>query len=453
MQPDADYAVLLRYHEIALKGDNRSWFEDKLAANVLRQLRREAPGIVIPGMRPEDIEKVGGTGWMLKVERLQGRMVISLPSVLRGEVTLEERARVSSAVLEACSRTFGLQSYGLGRIVESQMPLVQAAAIAEFRAAMAEYERAEGKPVRSFCVRTRRSDKILGESSMDVDFHVGGAIGQACGPLVVDIANPDLQLHVEVRKGNSFVWSRKSLGLGGMPGGTNGRFLAIISGGFDSPIAAIQLLKRGGIVGFVHFYGTPFVGEATLRKIEDLVRLVNRYQPVPQPLLVVPFGKIQEKIALVTQPEIRTLLYRRMMFRIACRLSDMTGGIGIVTGESLGQVASQTVENLVAIDSSASRPVFRPLITFDKQEIINLAKRFGTFEKSAEPGVDCCTLFADRRPVTRASDAQAREQESLFDVDALVAEALEQTEIRKPGRPLRMLKDSRYQANDRSTEV
>ena len=178
------------------------------------------------------------------------------------------------------------------------------------------------------------------------------------------------------------------------------------------------MLKRGADTSFLHFFGTPFVGDDVLAKVEDLARIVNRYHPDPRPLHVVPFGKIQEKIALATNPKLRTVLYRRMMVRIAAAAAERLGAQALVTGESLGQVASQTLENLVTINEAARLPILRPLVAFDKEEIIAAAKRWQTFEASIRPGADCCTLFADRHPTIRSTLAQVEEQEACFGSDS-----------------------------------
>lgn len=262
--------------------------------------------------------------------------------------------------------------------------------------------RKNGKPY-SFRVRTRRSDKALPEKSTDIDRIIGSAIHDAHPEINVELESPQLTLGVEIRFDQSYLWIEKVRGEGGLPVGTNGRVLALMSGGLDSPVAAIQILRRGSPCSFVHFFGTPFVGDEVLEKIEDLTRIVNQFQPDPHPLHIIPFGKIQEKIALVTNPKMRTVLYRRMMIRISCALARQIKAQALVTGESLGQVASQTIENLSTINAVAEIPILRPLITYDKDQIIEEAQKRGTYETSIRPAVDCCTLFADRHPSIRTT--------------------------------------------------
>jgi tRNA uracil 4-sulfurtransferase len=387
--------ILLRYHEVALKGANRGWFERVLAQNVRKLLKREL-----------------GADALIEVERRHSRIVV--------------RAPWTPATQHALDRVFGLASYSVARPVATELDAIAAAAVEELRLHVHDH----GLP-KSFRVSTRRSEKALGSSSMEIDRELGNRIQSVFPGLPVKLKGAEFTAGIEIREGTSFVWTRKIPGKGGLPVGTNGKLLALISGGLDSPVAALKVLRRGSPVSFLHFHGAPFVGEEVLEKVEDLVRIVNTYHPVPQPLFVVPFGKIQERIALATNPKLRTVLYRRMMFRIATRAARTAHAEALVTGESLGQVASQTVENLSAIDDAAGLPVLRPLIGFDKEEIIAEAQAWGTYEPSIRPGVDCCTLFADRYPAVRAQLAQLLEEERKFPVDAFVEEALSLMERRK----------------------
>ncbi len=390
-------AILLRYHEIALKGGNRGWFEDRLAINARKLLER-----ALPQKAP------------IEVERQSGRVLV--------------HAEWDSTSREALSRVFGVSSLSPMRSVETSKEALLQAALEEFQ----NYAAKNGVP-KSFRVLTRRSDKALPETSMEIDHFIGGALHDAFPMMKVDLKNPDFIMGVEIRTGRSYLWTEKHRARGGLPVGTNARCLALLSGGLDSPVAALRTLRRGSPVSFVHFYGVPFVGEEVLTKIEDLAHVINRFQPDPEPLHVIPFGKIQEQIALATQPKMRTILYRRMMVRIACELAQEIRAQALITGESLGQVASQTVENLATINTVAALPILRPLIAYDKDEIIEEAKRWETFDISIRPGVDCCTLFSDRHPAIRASLAQVEEQEARFPVQDLVQEALEKMEIKRLG--------------------
>ena len=387
-----DRAVVIRYHEIALKGDNRGWFESRLIGNSQKILQR-------------------ALGRPVGILRQHGRVVILEPW--------------NEATREGLSRVFGISTYSPIRIVPTSMDSLIQNSLEEFRTFVASHPFPK-----SFRVFTRRSEKALPESSMQIDMQVGSALHDAYPALAVDLDKPDFTLGIEVRHEKSYIWTQKFRGPHGLPVGTNGHLLSLLSGGLDSPVAAIQALKRGSTTSFIHFYGAPFVGAEVLEKVEDLVRLVNRYQPDGQPLHVVPFGKIQETIALATNPKMRTILYRRMMMRVSSMLARKLNAQALVTGESLGQVASQTLENIAAVDAAATLPILRPLITFDKDEIIEQAKRWDTFSTSVRPAADCCTLFADRHPILKATQEIIEEQEARFPVAELAEQALAGIELR-----------------------
>lgn len=401
LSPDQERAVVLRYHEIALKGANRRWFEDKLAQNAKKLIERELQPLA--DLPPGPVEII----------RFHDRILINTPW--------------NEAIKTALSRTFGLSSFSPMRMVPTDLEALKQAAVEEFTI----YFQKHGLP-KSYRVLTRRSDKVFPQTSTQIDRLIGDAVGSVYPDVKVDLEEPAFTIGIEIRFGKSYVWTEKIPGLGGLPVGGNGKLLTLISGGLDSPVAGIQVLRRGSPTGFIHFYGTPFVGQEVLQKVEDLVRVVNRYQPDPQPLHVIPFGKLQEKIALVTNPKMRTILYRRMMIRIACRLARRIKAQALVTGESLGQVASQTVENLATINAAADLPIIRPLITYDKDEIVQQAQRWGSFDISIRPGVDCCTLFADRHPTIRSTIEAITGQEANFPVEELMNEALAGLQISYP---------------------
>lgn len=392
-----DHAILIRYDEVALKGGNRGWFEKKLVINLKRMLRSNL-----------------GPDAIIETERQRGRILI--------------RTNWNDQARDAVERTFGVSSFSPMSIVPTTKDAITAKAVELFKSHCERY----GKPA-SFRVRSRRSDKALPETSVELDRWFGGAILRANEgiPLKVDLENAELTVGVEIRREHSFVWTENVPGPRGLPTGTNSRVMTLLSGGLDSPVAAVQVMKRGAPTDFVHFYGTPFVGEEVLMKVEDLARQVRRWSPQRQVLYVVPFGKLQEKIALETDPKLRTLLYRRMMVRIACGLAEKNGALALVTGEALGQVASQTVENMGAVDSVSTLPILRPLVTYDKDEIVRIARRIGTYDISIRPGMDCCTLFADRHPVIRAQREVLERQEERFPLEELVREGIEGTFTRE----------------------
>jgi thiamine biosynthesis protein ThiI len=266
-------------------------------------------------------------------------------------------------------------------------------------------------------------------TSSELERYVADRVLPEDGSVAVELEAPMLELGIDVRPEHAFVFAERLPGPGGLPVGTLGRTLCLISGGIDSPVAAWMTMKRGAEVAFVTFHSAPYVGEPSVRKVEDLVRVLARWQPRTR-LFVAPFGPVQEAIRDAAPEGYRTVLYRRMMQRIAARLAAGTGAGALVTGESLGQVASQTLENLTCIEAAADLPVLRPLVAFDKQETIALARRIGTFELSCLPEPDCCTVFMPRRPVIRGRPEVCLEIESGYDVQGLTDAAVERVEVR-----------------------
>ncbi|MEK6706825.1 MAG: tRNA uracil 4-sulfurtransferase ThiI [Bdellovibrionota bacterium] len=386
---------VLRYHEIALKGGNRNWFEERLALNVKKMVQR-----------------VLGRDASVNTAREYGRVLLTV--MCPDYSTTHEQA-----VYEAVSRTFGIASFSPITIVPTDLTELTRTALAEVRGIIHE----KGMPG-SFRVLTRRSDKALPQKSIEIDREIGGTIKTEFPGMSVDLENPALTVGIEVRFKHSFVWTSKHPGPGGLPVGTNARLLALLSGGIDSPVAAILSSRRGSPVSFIHFHGAPFIGSEIIDKVTELRNIINRYQPESEPLYIVPFGKIQEKIAAVTGPRMRTVLYRRLMVRISSELAKRISALALVTGEGLGQVASQTVENIATIDSAAAIPILRPLITYDKDEIIKKAKVFGTYECSIKPAADCCTLFTERHPILYSTPDHAATEELKFDTAGYVMDAL-----------------------------
>lgn len=381
--------ILLRYNEVALKGSNRRFFEGALAHNA-RVLVQSA----LPSSERAEI-------W-----RMQGRLIM--------------RAPWDDAVEQALRRVFGLSSFSPALKAETGIRPITERAIEAIEPLM----KGEGRPT-TFRVSTRRTEKALPETSMEINRQIGALIQARFPWLEVDLDNPELNIGVELRASGSFLWINKISGPGGLPVGTNGRFLTLLSGGIDSPVAAIQILKRGGATSFIHFAGEPYTGPEGAHKAEELARTINRFQPKPGRFYQVPFGRIQMKIALEASSRLRTVLYRRMMIRIAEALAERIGARALVTGESIGQVASQTIDNLSIIDQAAGRlPILRPLITYDKSEIIGLAQSWNTYEISIRPAPDCCTLFADRHPSLRTSSTMIEAEEARLPIRELVEEGL-----------------------------
>src|SRR6185436_9108497 len=233
----------------------------------------------------------------------------------------------------------------------------------------------------------------------------------------------ELEVHVEVLPGEAFVYAERSAGPGGLPIGSGGTVAALLSGGIDSPVAAWRIMKRGCRVVFVHFHSVPYLPDTSQRKARQLVGRLTQWQYASR-LFLVPFGEIQREVVLSAPPPARITMYRRLMVRIAERLARRCGALALVTGDSLGQVASQTLHNLACIDAAAELPILRPLIGMDKLEITTQAEAIGTFEISIEPDADCCTLFVPRHPNTRIRAEEVAAMEAGLDVPALVAMAV-----------------------------
>jgi thiamine biosynthesis protein ThiI len=372
--------VVVRYHEIALKGGNRQRFVQRLISN----LRDATTGL---GVRSAD--------------SLPGRIVMRL-----------EAGAPIEAVCERVAHTFGVANYSAGVELPVDMHAIRAAVLACARA----------EPFTTFAIRTRRADKSFPLTSPELGAVLGAAVVTEVGGRV-DLDTPDLPITVEILPRAAFVSGGKRPGPGGLPVTISGRVTCLMSGGIDSPVAAYRMMQRGCRVDFVHFSGAPYTSRASVDKAHDLVEHLTRYQ-LRSDLWVVPFGEIQSEIVSRVPRSHRVVLYRRMMLRIAEALGRH-GARVLVTGESLGQVSSQTLENMQTIAGATSALILRPLVGMDKNEIIHQATRIGTFATSILPDQDCCTLFTPAHPTTRATLAEVEAAERLLDVPALVARGVE----------------------------
>ncbi len=387
--------VLARYGELWLKGRNRGTFERKLARNARVALR---------GVDPE-----------AALAREHGLLVV------RSTGRVRESARRLAEV-------FGFSSISPARSVAPDPDAI--VAVAREVLAEALEARPRERPIR-FRVETQRSDKTFPMLSTELDRYVADrVIPEHQARLKVDLSRPELALEIHVRPRECFVFAERSSGAGGLQVGTLGRAVCLLSGGIDSPVAAWMALKRGLTAIFVAFHSYPWVGASFQEKIERLVRVLGRFQN-ESVLHLVPFAAIQQEIRERCPENYRTVLYRRMMQRIGARIARAERAGALVTGDSLGQVASQTLENLACIEEAAELPVLRPLIGFDKHETIAIARRIGTYELSIEPEPDCCTVFQPRSPVIHGRLDLCRDAESALDVEGLVRSAVEGTERRE----------------------
>ena len=385
--------VVAHYHEVGLKGRNRSFFERRLVDNIRWALR--------------------DTGYA-HVRTIPGRILVELT----------EHADLDR-ITGALGRTFGLASFSPAVSSPADMDLLVATALALARET----------PFESFRVRARRGHSSFPESSQRVNEVVGQAIKNATGARV-DLSHGEWTCHIELVQNRAFLYANRLPGPGGLPAGTAGRVVALLSGGIDSPVAIWELAKRGASVTAVHFHGQPFSDPSSARQA---ARLAEHLAPWLREidLWLVPFGDVQAEIVTAAPAALRTVLYRRFMMRIAEALALNVGAEALVTGESLGQVASQTLPNMRAIDAVVETlPVLRPLVGRDKIEIEAIARRVGTYEISIDPHQDCCVLFAPRQAATRARLPELEAAEAALDVPALVEKALAGVEVRTfPPRP------------------
>ncbi|MGH7254400.1 MAG: tRNA uracil 4-sulfurtransferase ThiI, partial [Nitrospirales bacterium] len=346
------------------------------------------------------------------------RAVEALPGRIR--VQLREDAPWDP-VRDRLARTFGIATFFSAQSV----PLPEKDPLAPLKTAVAEAVR--DRAFDTFRVRTKRGDKRFPLTSMEVDRAIGAHVCQVTGKRV-NLTQPDLTLYLELLHRDAFVAVDRYVGPGGLPVGISGRVACLISGGIDSPVAAYRMMQRGCRTVFVHFHGQPFVSRASEEKVRDLVELLTRHQLYSR-LYFVPFGEIQREIVIGAPAAYRVVLYRRMMMRIAEELARKERCWAMVTGDSLGQVASQTPQNLTTVQEVAQLPILRPLIGMDKIEITQQAERIGTFETSIEPDQDCCRLFVPPHPSTRARVDQIRRIEQSLDIGTLVKQGLERASL------------------------
>jgi thiamine biosynthesis protein ThiI len=339
----------------------------------------------------------------LRWQRSQGHIAATAPN----GVTEELAARLG----ERLRRVFGVANYSFAERCPADLAAMTELAVAKLQGASG-----------TFKVRAKRSDKAFPLTSPEIGAQVGAAILEAYPGLRVAMDDPDHLIQVDIEPGAALVSAGRLPGPGGLPVGTAGRVAALLSGGIDSPVAAWKVMRRGCRVDLVHFHSYPYTGREAIDKTRRLAQVLADWQG-PTTLWLVPIGDLQREIAVKTDQSLRIILYRRSMIRLAEQAARKTGALGIVTGDSIGQVASQTLENLAAVTVAASMPIYRPLVGDDKQEIVETAKRIGTFNISIEPHADCCSLFQPDRPATRASAAFAAAEEAKIDLATLAEKA------------------------------
>lgn len=380
-------AVVLHYHELWLKGGNRRFFLSKLISNLK---------LALAGVSLE------------KIERPNDRIILRFAN----GAEIDE-------VLRRLNRLSGVAYFAVARPVEPNLKDLCRAA----------WQEVEPLTFETFAVRAKRSDKFFPHSSSEIERIVGKHLLdslQAGGRNArVRLKNPDILCRIEITSGPALVYARKIQGAGGLPANTAGKMTCLLSGGFDSAVAAYQMMRRGAHLSFVHFYGTGArPGESSVHVARELVRQLVAWQFTAK-FYRVPFEEIQREIVRYAPEPCRVLLYRRMMLRIAETIARRNGALALITGDSLAQVASQTLRNMVSVEAVAKMPVFRPLVGTDKVEIIETARKIGTHDVSAEPFHDCCPVFLPRSPALYASPAELDAAESGLDLARLVQQGVE----------------------------
>jgi thiamine biosynthesis protein ThiI len=373
-------AIIIHYHEINLKGNNRGWFEAHLQNHITAALK---------GLKYQ------------KVRKISGRLIVELSE----DSPTEELERRLSMV-------FGIANFVSAWEVAAEIEAIQSGL--EFLIAQGDF--------RSFKMDSRRGTKNFPLNSQQLNEQLGAYVQQKTNA-EVRLSNPERTFFVEIVDNRAFLYFNKNPGAGGLPSGTGGKVLCLLSGGIDSPVAAYRLMRRGCRVFFIHFHSFPHTSAESQDKVRNILQILSRFQ-LQSRLFMVPFAEVQKEIVAYAPPSLRVVLYRRFMVRIAQEVAEREKLKALVTGDSLGQVASQTLENIETISGVCRMPIFRPLIGSDKEEIIESARKIGTYDISIQADQDCCSLFVPRHPETMARPQQAEEAEIGLDIQNLVRSCL-----------------------------
>ena len=388
---------IVRCGESALKGKNKPYFERMLVQRIKKNLKDEA-GVT--------------------VERVDGLIFVRTP-----EETPQED------VLKRVGRVFGVDSISPAVEVPIEGLDAESALDAIGREAVAfMMKQIEVRGIKTFKVDAKRADKTFAIQSPDIGKRIGARVLKGCKVLKVDVHEPDCFLYINVRRNFAYLYDKKIAGYGGLPLGTNGRGMVLLSGGIDSPVATFMMAHRGMYMDAVHFHSYPYTSERAFEKVKELAGILTDYCGRIR-MFSINLLPIQEQIVQNCPEEETTILVRRFMMRIAEAIAKREGDLMLITGESLGQVASQTAASLVVTDAAVSLPVMRPLIAMDKTQIMDIARDIGTFETSIQPYEDCCTVFLPKHPVTQPKLERIEASESRLDVEALVSQAVESAEL------------------------
>jgi thiamine biosynthesis protein ThiI len=387
--------VVCHYDEIGLKGGNRWFFEDKLVEDIKR--------------------KLPASNAALSVRKERGRIVIKIND-----------ASAQEEITEALKRVFGIANFAFAYSCELNLGTIKERVLEILDDGAKDTTFVTQSP--TFRITAIRSNKKFPTTSQKTNEEIGAYIVEKL-ELPVNLENPDLNCFIEITDNEAFLYLQKISGPGGLPAGCEGKVGLLMSGGIDSPVAAFQLMRRGAKIIFIHFHSVPFTSEESAEKTKGLVSQLAKFQPKSK-LYLVPFADIQKQILLKTPEPLRIVLYRRFMFKIAEQIAETENISALATGESLGQVASQTLENMRVIEDAVTIPILRPLIGMDKKDIIIQAKEIGTYEISVQPHQDCCSLFVPKHPATksRTEDAEGAE-EKLDDIEKTITETIQKAEI------------------------
>ena len=390
---------IVRTGEVALKGMNKPYFERVLVQRIRAALKKTN----------EQSKEEGNGG--IDVYRHEGLIFIKSPKTIPEDT-----------IIKLVSRVFGVASISPAWECESNLDAIGEMAV-KFM-----LKQIEERGVKTFKVFAKRADKTFPIKSPEIARIIGAKVLIGCKVLKVDVHNPEVRLHVDLRRGVSYIYDEKVAAIGGLPLGTNGRGLILLSGGIDSPVAAWMMARRGMLIEAVHFHSYPYTSKRAQEKVEKLASIVASYSGRIR-MHVINLLPIQEQIVQHCPEEETTILVRRFMMRIAQEIARKNRCMMLITGEDLGQVASQTAEAITVTDACVEIPVLRPLIGMDKVDIMDKAREIGTYETSIEPFEDCCTVFLPKHPTTKPKLARIEQSESALDVDALVKAAVESEEV------------------------
>ncbi len=380
--------ILIHYSEIALKGKNRKFFENKLIQNIKAHL------------------KIVGNFNILK---LHDRILVNIDSNIQ-----------ITSYLNALNKVFGIANFALTYPTKLDLKEIREQAL----------ELAKKEKFQTFAIRAERSNKKFKYKSPEIEKQLGAYILKELPDKKVNLTKPNLTIYIEIIEKQALTYTKKIKGPSGLPTSSSGKIISLISGGIDSPVASYLLMKRGCQVIFTHFHSYPQTSQESISQVKKLVKILNQYQ-LNSKLYLIPLLNIQKQIIANCPQKLRVILYRRMMIRLANQIAEKENAKALLTGDSVGQVASQTLENIQAISQASNLPILRPLAGFNKQEIINLAEKIKTYQTSIQPFPDCCSLFIPKHPETKAKLPEIIKSEQVLNIKELISQALNKTKIIK----------------------